>query len=414
MKHLICVFLYLILLHTTNAQQVYNVSFLHDGKTVYATLTTPAGSGPFPVVIIVPGSGANDRDGTLILTGGNASCLYPALFNDTLRPYKQLAEALTDSGYAVLRYDKLEYTYPGTIGTITFHKLWLPAESAIDYVKTRNDIDTTRIFLIGHSEGSSLIPIIAHSRSDVKALISIAGPRTPLDSLLAYQLIYIAQTCNGDTAMAQLQTDQILGYFDVIRSNTWNSSTPDLFGVPASVWYEYTKATDSVAIYYNLANLPTLFLGMGLDINVPPSELIRFQGEVTVTNDFWSLPGLIHFMTSDTAPDISVQMTDTILYWLRSNNFPTDIVSGVVDDFEFKAYPNPAVEQIHVSVSVNNSEECIFSIYDVYGRFISSLDGIKNHEKICRTIDLKNFSPGIYLLEARVGGSRVMNKIVVN
>jgi hypothetical protein len=79
----------------------------------------------------------------------------------TLRPYKQLSEALVDSGFAVLRYDKLEYTYtPAQLGTITFHKLWLPVESAINYVKTRTDVDTNCITLLGHSEGSLLIPIL--------------------------------------------------------------------------------------------------------------------------------------------------------------------------------------------------------------------------------------------------------------
>jgi dienelactone hydrolase len=321
------IFIYLsLLLHLTyysEAQKYYNISFIHDGKTIYGTFTTPNGIGKFPVIIINPGSGAIDRDGTIPMVGANVSCLYPALLNDTLKPYKELSDALVDSGYAVLRYDKLEYTYHTNLGTITFHKVWLPVESAIDYVKTRNDVDTNRIILIGHSEGSSLIPFIAKSRSDIKALISIAGPRTPFDTLLAYQIVNIAQTCGGNIVLAQTQANQILSYFKIIRTSTWSGSTPPLVGVPASVWHDYILATDSVAINYNEDSLPTIFIGMALDVNVPGTELIRFQNEVTITNDFLSITSLIHYMTSNNNPHVSSALTDTIIHWLRQNNFST-------------------------------------------------------------------------------------------
>ena len=108
-----------------------------------------------------------------------------------------------DSRYTVLRYDKLEYTYLSSLGQITFHKLWLPVESAINYVKTRNDIDTNQIILISYSEGSFPIPFIAKSRKDIKALISISRARTPFDSILAYQIINITKTCGGSVSDAE-------------------------------------------------------------------------------------------------------------------------------------------------------------------------------------------------------------------
>lgn len=169
------------------------------------TFSTPAGLGPYATVIIAPGSGPSDRDGTLPMFGVNIACLYPQLLGDTLRYYKELGEALVDSGYAVLRYDKLEYSYPTGFGNITFEKLWLPVNSAIDYVKTRPDVDPDRIVLLGHSEGSSLIPHIAKDRDDIRALISVGGPRTPFDSLFAFQLVDFAQRCNRNVPLAQTQ-----------------------------------------------------------------------------------------------------------------------------------------------------------------------------------------------------------------
>src|SRR5690606_3297369 len=259
----------------------------------------------------------NDKDGTLQMAGGNIPCLYPNLLNTTIQPYKELGDALVDSGFAVLRYDKLEYTYqsqPNVLNPISFYRLWLPVMSAIDYVKTRADIDTHQIILLGHSEGSTLIPHIAKNRADVKALISVGGPRQPLDSLLAYQLVYFAQTCGGDVTGAQAQAAQVLSYFQDVRTGNFNSSTPPLFGVQAAVWQDYMKMADAVAVNYNTAALPTLFIGLGQDINVPPSELTRLQNEVTITNDFWSIPGLIHYMTPENDPHVSEALTDTIVY----------------------------------------------------------------------------------------------------
>lgn len=391
MKKLIGLAIFLFTCVTAIAQQSTNITFTHDGKTVNGTFATPSGSGRYPTIIINAGSGPNDRNGTLPMLGANVACLYPGLLNDTLYSYKELSDALVDSGYAVLRYDKLEYTYPTTLGTITFHKLWLPVESAINYVKTRTDVDTNQIILIGHSEGSSLIPYIAKNRTDVKALISIAGARTPFDSVLAYQLVNIAQTCNGDTAMARTQANQILAYFNIIRTNTWNSSTPPLFGAPASTWYDYVRATDSVATNYNTDNLPTLFIGLGLDINVPPVELTRFQSEVTITNDFWSIPGLIHYMTPNNDPHVSQTLTDTIVYWLRHQNFTTGINRLPNAEASITVYPNPAHNTITIAGLANHDS---ISCIDITGKVLAGWTAGKTKQ----TFSIDKLLPGNYVV----------------
>lgn len=412
MKKLTYLFCFILLTTSATAQQSYNITFIHDGETVYGTFTSPNGSAKFPTIIITPGSGANDRNGTIEMVGANIACLYPALLNDTLRPYKELSDALVDSGFAVLRYDKLEYTYPTTLGGITFHKLWLPVESAIDYIKTRNDVDTNRIILIGHSEGSSLIPVIARNRTDIKALISIAGARTPFDSLLAYQLVHIATICGGNVAQAQTQANQILSYFNVIRTNTWNGSTQALFGVPASAWYDYILATDSVSINYNLNNLPTLFTGMELDINVPPAELVRFQNEVTITNDFWSMPGLIHYMTPNNDPHVSAVLTDTIIYWLRQHNFVTGIMNNNTDENFVQAYPNPFSEELFLTIKKELMNNVSISIHNILGQTIFSVNEKNPGSSFVKKISFSNLPDGIYLLEVNIDGIRTIKKIV--
>jgi hypothetical protein len=413
MNKLVLLFIAWAFSFAIQAQQSYYITFPHDGKIVYGTFVTPNGSGPFPAIILNPGSGANDRDGTIPMVGANVACLYPALLNDTLKPYKELAEALVDSGYAVLRYDKLEYTYPTTLGTISFHKLWLPVESAINYVKNRPDVDTNRIILLGHSEGSTLIPFIAKNRSDIKALVSLAGARTPFDSLMSWQLVNIAQSCNGNVALAQSQASQILAYFNIIRSNTWNTATPSLFGVPASAWYDYVQATDPVATNYNLNNLPTLFVGFGLDINVPPAELIRFQNEVTVTNDFWSIPGLIHFMTPNNDPHVSMIVADTIIYWLRQHNFHVGINEQNNNDDIIHIFPNPASDKLTVKINRHKSGKNInIQINNMLGQRVYNSSDVISSGIYSKEIDLQEFPAGVYFLEMNFDGNMCVEKII--
>lgn len=394
------------------AQQSFDISFLHDGKMVNGTFTRPNGTDRFPTIIINPGSGPNDRDGTIQMAGSNVACLYPGLLNTTLKPYKELSDALVSAGYAVLRYDKLEFTYPTTLGAITFHKLWLPVESAIDYAKTRADVDTNKIILIGHSEGSAIIPFIARHRSDVKALVSIAGARTPFDSLLAYQLVNIAQTCNGNVAQAQSQASQILSYFTLIRTNTWNAGTPSLFGVPPSVWYEYVQATDSVSYNYNQFQLPILFTGLELDINVPPAELIRFKNEVTSTEDFWSIPGLIHYMTPNNDPHVSKVLTDTIVYWLQQHSLLDNTTIPALDEKTIQIAPNPFEDTFSLQIFEKDYSAMSIELLDASGKVVVNMPSFDPKENDNIVFKTNHLPPGVYVLKLTADG-RQMNKKMI-
>ena len=413
MKKIITLIWFFTAIFVSNAQHSYPITFTHDSITVFGTFTVPDTTGVFPTIIINPGSGAIDRDGTLSMIGGNLVCLYPGLANKTLKYYKQLSDALVDAGYAVLRYDKLEYTYtPATIGSITFNKLWLPVSSAIEYIKTRSDVDTNSIILIGHSEGSSLIPYIAKGRNDIKALISIAGPRTPIDSTLAYQLVAIADTCNGNLNQAQAQANQILSYFNVIRTNTWNSSTPSLFGIPPDIWYDYIKAVDSVSVNYNTANLPTLFTGLGLDFNVPPSELIRLQNEVTITNDFWSIQGLNHYMTTNNDPNVSIALTDTIIYWLNNTVLSTEDTPQNHQIKNVRIYPNPFKSELNISITDPNSKHLEILVNSITGQNLIRMQLPVINGSSNQSITLSSLPVGMYLISLVADGNKTTWKII--
>ena len=400
MKNLLIILFLCCTWHAALGQVSINVVFPHDGKIVLGTFMKPAKDGIYPTIIIAPGSGAHDRHGTIPLVDGNSACLFPDLYLDTLRIYKDLATALVDSGYAVLRYDKLEYTY-ANLNPITFHKLWLPVESAIEFVKNRTDVDTNRIILVGHSEGAMLIPFIARNRTDIAALISIAGARTPFDTLYARQninLVELLRPCGAtddDSIFAASLANQVLAYFEIIRSKTWNTGTPALFGVPPEEWYPYINANDSVSINYDLNQLPALFLGMGIDLQVPPEELERFENEVTVTDDFWTIPGLTHFMTTETNPRVSEVLTDTIIYWLRQHhlNTSTDIPQRPSKK-KFEAGPNPFTSTLYVKSTDGQLINTAITIRNAEGKEV--YQGKVNGDG---EMELGFLADGIYFIE---------------
>ena len=394
-------FLLLLFVQPIIAKTSLNVTFTHDGLSVNARIQIPDGSGPHPVIIIGPGSGANDKDGTIPMVGGNVACLYPGLLNNTLTPYKDLSEALSDSGYAVLTYDKIEFTHPTT--TISFYRIWMPIKSAIAYLKTRNDVDTNQIILIGHSESSGTIPYIARTEPGVKALISLAGPRGPIDSILPYQMVYIAQTCGGDVNMAIAQGQQIQQYCADVRNGNYTSSTPPMFGVSAAVWDDYFNVMDSVAINYNLAAKSTLFIGLGDDFNVPvATELTRFQAEVTIPADFYTIPGLNHYMTTATVPTVAEVVTDTIVHWLRGRIYPASVATlegGGVFDISIQ----------NDLITVNSAMVTIKSIHvtDMSGRLIRSNECM---DFSCR-IDMSDAAPAMYILNITTSAGRKAVKV---
>jgi pimeloyl-ACP methyl ester carboxylesterase len=112
-----------------------------DGVELAGTLTLPNGPGPHPVVVMMTGSGAQDRD----------ESIRPIT---TLKPFAVLADALTGAGVGVLRYDDRGVGgSSGEYNAATIEELAEDARAAIDYLETRDDVDTERIGLLGHSEG---------------------------------------------------------------------------------------------------------------------------------------------------------------------------------------------------------------------------------------------------------------------
>lgn len=145
-----------------------DVRFDNGEISLAGTLVTPEGDGPFPAVVFTTGSGAQDRDETLV---GH-------------KPFLVLADAFARSGIASLRFD--DRGVGGSTGTptgATTAELATDTEAAVEYMAA--DGRFSSIGIVGHSEGGLIGPIVAGVSDDVDFLVLLAGPGLPgLDVLM--------------------------------------------------------------------------------------------------------------------------------------------------------------------------------------------------------------------------------------
>jgi pimeloyl-ACP methyl ester carboxylesterase len=143
-----------------------------------ATLTMPNGRGPFPAIVLITGSGQQDRDETLL---GH-------------KPFLVLADYLTRKGFAVLRSDDRGIGKSGGVFVTSINADFVnDTEAAVAYLKTRREIDPKRIGLIGHSGGGIVAPMVAARRRDIAFVVLMAGPGVPGDQVIVDQVIARAE-----------------------------------------------------------------------------------------------------------------------------------------------------------------------------------------------------------------------------
>jgi pimeloyl-ACP methyl ester carboxylesterase len=141
-----------------------DVAFENGDVTLAGTLSLPPTDGPHPAVVLVSGSGPQNRDESL---GGGIA----------IKPFRLLADALTRAGIAVLRYDDRgvgEST--GTFSTALVQDFASDAEAGIAYLANRDEINGDQIGLLGHSEGGLVAAMLGARNEDLDFIISLAGP----------------------------------------------------------------------------------------------------------------------------------------------------------------------------------------------------------------------------------------------
>ena len=175
------------------------------GISLAGTLSLPSKEGVFPVVILISGSGPQNRDEELL---GH-------------KPFLVLSDFLTRNGIAVLRYDDRGTALSkGDFKTATSADFATDVESAIAYLKTRKEINTKNIGLIGHSEGGLIAPMVASKSKDVAFIVLLAGTGIQGDRLLLLQqkLIGKASGISDDDLQKSKLTNRKV--FDIVNKSS--------------------------------------------------------------------------------------------------------------------------------------------------------------------------------------------------
>lgn len=231
------------------------------GMPLPATLTVPRGDGPFAAVVLVHGSGPNDRDETI---GPN-------------KPFRDLAWGLASAGLAVLRYEKRTRVFGPRIAAGSDFGRFTVREEAVDdaaaavrLLKGRAGIDPGRVFVLGHSLGGMLLPRLSEALGDERpaGFISLAGATRPLPETMIRQVEYLSgldgridpeEAKAVADLKAQAAAIAALGEKD-------RGSTTALLGAPASYWLDLRGYDPAAAM--RRAPEPILILQGGRDYQV--------------------------------------------------------------------------------------------------------------------------------------------------
>lgn len=167
---------------------------LGDNVTTNAQLTYPAiGKGPFPGVLLISGSGGEDMNSSAIfirIDNKTGSKIYPPV------PLFQIANYLSERGFAVLRYDKRGIGENHTIldsnvwGNMTINDLVKDANKGLSVLMKQPEVDPARITVLGHSEGTVITPLLAINNPGKVDNIVLMGPAAQnISDILNYQIV---------------------------------------------------------------------------------------------------------------------------------------------------------------------------------------------------------------------------------
>lgn len=305
---------------------------LAKGVTLAGTLTMPKTGGPFPVALLITGSGPQDRNETLL---GH-------------KPFLVLSDYLTRRGIAVLRVDDRGVAKStGSFATATTADFATDVEAGIAFLKNHKGIDPKRIGLIGHSEGGVIAPMVAAETPDVAFIVLMAGTGVNGEEIIIEQGALIAKAGGAPADLIQRGKETNRKLFAIIKSESDSVAAEKkllaemklmLASLPEeerkapnaeaqltaqvksinSPWFRYFLMYDPAPTLKRV-KCPVLALNGEKDLQVPPTQnlpvieaALKAGGNRAYTVKL--LPGLNHlFQTSNTgAPSEYATISETI------------------------------------------------------------------------------------------------------
>lgn len=299
------------------------------------TLTYPKGGGPFPAVVLVNGSGQQNRDSEVF---GH-------------RPFKILADHLSKNGFAVLRYDDRGIGgSKGEVNLATTIDFASDADAVVDFLSKQNTVKLGKIGIVGHSEGALIAEIVAAENDKVDYVALLSGPVIKGDSLLILQS-YALGKASGlsesvlnenkisnrriyDILLRDETPQELSGMLEkeLVRQNRGNPLTSDMkikLSPMLIPWFRTFLRIDP-AYYLKQLRVPIFASFGGKDVQVPANENIyalqhlRLNTTDVTIKDY---PNLNHlFQQAETgkieeyfenSESFNEQLMDDLTHWLK-------------------------------------------------------------------------------------------------
>ncbi len=275
-------------------------------------LTIPRGEGPFPAVVLIHGSGPNDKDETL----------------GPLKPFRDLAVGLASNNVAVLRYNKRTYEHNIKFGAdekVTVREETVDdAISAVNFLSKVPGIDPSRIFVIGHSQGGMLMPRIinADTGGGIKGAVIMSGNTRPLWDLMDEQYKYLV----GLNIATEEQREFYKSQFDILKAPEFSPDNPPKgFTLGAPYWWADLKSYDPAETVKGIVK-PLLILQGARDYQVSAGKDFQDWKDALAGKDnvsFKLYPKLNHMYTEGEG-DMS-----TPLEYNKQANIPQYVIDDI-------------------------------------------------------------------------------------
>ena len=261
-----------------------------------ATLTMPVGTGN-PAIVLVHGSGPNDRDETHL--------------NPANKPFKDLALGLASRGIAVLRYEKRTKVYGAAMvanGDYTVQEETVDdALAAVQLLRQTPGVDAKRIYVLGHSLGGYLAPRIGARDPKIAGFVVLAGSARPLEEIIVeqnQQLAMLDGTISKTEQKAIAKAQRTAAEIKALTPR--DRAAKSYYGAPASYWLDlngYNAPQSARSL-----SQPMLILQGERDIQVTLTDYGLWKGALQNRQNvsFVTYPKLNHlFMTGNGAPSVA-------------------------------------------------------------------------------------------------------------
>lgn len=298
------------------------ISFGIEDWELPGTLLIPKGEGPFPAVVLVHGSGPNDRNESV------GEC----------KPFKDLALGLASRGIAVLRYEKRTkhhaYKMLKDSDKITVKEETTDdAAEAVKWLESQENIDPKQIFVLGHSLGGMVFPRINKETPDIKGFIAMAGAARPLDDIILEQVTYLYNLDGKLTDQEKSNLDKLKKQVERLKAAKAGDQIPPQ-ELPMGLSVTYWLSLNEINPVKEAAELkqPLLMMQGGSDYQVTKKDFDIWQkglsGKKNVEFKFY--PKLNHLFVESAGKSspkeyfipghVSKQVVEDIAEWIKKES----------------------------------------------------------------------------------------------